>query len=259
MPGRAADAGFARIVNKIGESPQHVAIIMDGNGRWARSRGYPRVAGHGASVKVVRMIVEECARRRVAYLTLFAFSSENWHRPPDEVGMLMNLFLDVLQREIVNLHRNGVRMRFIGDRALLGDALAQRMADAEAMTKANAGLGLIVAMGYGGRWDITQACRALALDAAAGKLDPGAIGEAQIASRLALAGVPDPDLLIRTGGERRISNFMLWNLAYTEMFFSDVLWPEFGPAQLDAAFQFYAERERRFGRTSAQLAAKANA
>jgi undecaprenyl diphosphate synthase len=167
--------------------------------------------------------------------------------------------LDVLQREIMNLHRNGVRMRFIGDRALLGDALAQRMADAEAMTAANAGLGLIVAMGYGGRWDITQACRALALDAVAGKLDPGAIGEAQIASRLALAGVPDPDLLIRTGGERRISNFMLWNLAYTEMFFSDVLWPEFGSAQLDAAFQFYAERERRFGRTSAQLAAKANA
>jgi undecaprenyl diphosphate synthase len=246
-------------VNKMTDSPQHVAIIMDGNGRWARSHGFPRAAGHRASVKVVRKIVEECARRDIEYLTLFAFSSENWRRPPDEVGMLMSLFLDVLQREVDDLHRNGVRLRFLGDRKLLGAVLAQRMADAESMTAANAGLGLMVALGYGGRWDLTQACRSLAAEVAAGTLLPSEIGESHIAARLALAGIPDPDLLIRTGGEQRISNFLLWNLAYTEMYFSDVLWPEFGAAHLDAALKFFAQRERRFGKTSAQLAAKANA
>jgi undecaprenyl diphosphate synthase len=246
-------------MTKMADSPQHVAIIMDGNGRWARSRGLPRPAGHRASVKVVRRTVEECARRNVDYLTLFAFSSENWRRPPDEVGMLMNLFLDALEREVADLHRNGVRLRFLGDRNLLGTALAQRMADAEALTAANGGLGLMVALAYGGRWDLTQACRSLATEVAAGTLLASEIGEAHVAARLALAGIPDPDLLIRTGGEQRISNFLLWNLAYTEMYFSDVLWPEFGPAQLDAAFEFFAQRERRFGKTSAQISAKANA
>ena len=246
-------------MNTMADSPQHVAIIMDGNGRWARSHGLPRPAGHRASVKVVRKVVEECARRRVGYLTLFAFSSENWRRPPDEVGMLMNLFLDALEREVADLHRNGVRLRFMGNRELLGAGLAQRMADAEALTAANTGLVLIVALAYGGRWDITQACRSLAVDVAAGVLRAADIGEAQVAGRLALAGLPDPDLLIRTGGEQRISNFLLWNLAYTEMYFSDVLWPEFGAAHLDAAFEFFARRERRFGKTSAQLAVKANA
>jgi undecaprenyl diphosphate synthase len=246
-------------MNKMADSPKHVAIIMDGNGRWARSRGLPRPAGHRASVKVVRKIVEDCARRHVDYLTLFAFSSENWRRPPDEVGMLMNLFLDALEREVADLHRNGVRLRFLGDRNLLGTALAQRMVDAESLTASNTGLGLSVALAYGGRWDLTQACRSLAADVAAGMLRAEEIGESHIAGRLALAGMPDPDLLIRTGGERRISNFLLWNLAYTEMYFSDVLWPEFGPAHLDAAFEFFAQRERRFGKTSAQLSAKANA
>jgi undecaprenyl diphosphate synthase len=246
-------------VNNMAYSPQHVAIIMDGNGRWARSRGLPRPAGHRASVKVVRKVVEECVRRGVSHLTLFAFSSENWRRPPDEVGMLMNLFLDVLQREVDDLHRNRVRLRFIGDRELLGTGLTQRMVECESMTAANTGLGLMVALGYGGRWDITQACRSLAADVAAGLLLPSEIGESHVAARLALAGIPDPDLLIRTGGEQRISNFLLWNLAYTEMYFSDVLWPEFGAAQLDAAFQFFGERERRFGKTSAQLAANADA
>jgi undecaprenyl diphosphate synthase len=246
-------------VNKMADSPQHVAIIMDGNGRWARSRGLPRPAGHRASVKVVRKIVEECAERNVSYLTLFAFSSENWRRPPDEVGMLMNLFLDALEREVADLHGNGVRLRFLGDRNLLGAALAQRMRDAESLTAANTGLGLMVALAYGGRWDLTQACRSLAEEVAAGTLLASEIGESHVAARLALAGIPDPDLLIRTGGERRISNFLLWNLAYTEMYFSDVLWPEFGPAHLEAAFKFFAERERRFGKTSAQVSAKANA
>jgi undecaprenyl diphosphate synthase len=243
----------------MADSPQHVAIIMDGNGRWARSRGYPRAAGHRASVKVVRRVVEECAGRGVQFLTLFAFSSENWCRPPDEVGMLMSLFLDVLQREVDDLHRSGVRLRFIGDRELLGNVLAQRMRDAETLTAGNSGLGLMVALGYGGRWDLTQACRSLAAEAAAGTLQPSEIDESRLASRLALSGMPDPDLMIRTGGEQRISNFLLWNLAYTEMYFTDVLWPEFGPAQLDAAFEFFARRERRFGRTSAQVAVKANA
>ena len=243
----------------MADSPQHVAIIMDGNGRLARSRGYPRAAGHRASVKVVRRVVEECAGRGVQFLTLFAFSSENWCRPPDEVGMLMSLFLDVLQREVDDLHRSGVRLRFIGDRELLGNALAQRMRDAETLTAGNSGLGLMVALGYGGRWDLTQACRSLAAEAAAGTLQPSEIDESRLASRLALSGMPDPDLMIRTGGEQRISNFLLWNLAYTEMYFTDVLWPEFGPAQLDAAFEFFARRERRFGRTSAQVAVKANA
>jgi undecaprenyl diphosphate synthase len=243
----------------MADSPQHVAIIMDGNGRWARSRGLPRPAGHRASVKVVRKVVEECAKRGVGYLTLFAFSSENWRRPPDEVGMLMNLFLDALEREVADLHRNGVRLRFMGNRELLGTSLAQRMLDAEALTVANTGLVLFVALAYGGRWDIAQACRSLAADVLAGTLLPAQIDEAHIAARLALAGIPEPDLLIRTGGEQRISNFLLWNLAYTEMYFSDVLWPEFGVPQLDAALEFFARRERRFGKTSAQVSVQANA
>jgi undecaprenyl diphosphate synthase len=206
---------------------------------------------------VVRNVVEECAQREVSYLTLFAFSSENWRRPPDEVGMLMGLFLDAVVREVAELHRNKVRLRFIGDRERLGADLLGRMRDAEALTAGNTGLGLIVAMAYGGRWDVTQACRSLAADVASHKLTAEEIDEEQVAARLALAGIPDPDLLIRTGGEQRISNFMLWNLAYTELYFSDVLWPEFSAVHLQAAFEFFAQRERRFGKTSAQLRANA--
>ncbi|HEY2145306.1 MAG TPA: polyprenyl diphosphate synthase [Steroidobacteraceae bacterium] len=237
----------------MADSPQHVAIIMDGNGRWARSRGMPRVAGHRASVKVVRKLIEECAARGVQYLTLFAFSSENWRRPADEVGVLMGLFLDALVREVADLHRNGVRLRFIGDREQLGQELKTRMRDAESLTARNSGLGMMVAVAYGGRWDISQACRSLAADVAAGKLAASDISEEHIAARLALRDVPDPDLLIRTGGEQRISNFLLWNLAYTELYFTEVLWPEFSAAHLQAAFEHYAQRERRFGMTSAQL------
>jgi undecaprenyl diphosphate synthase len=243
----------------MADSPQHVAIIMDGNGRWARARGLPRPAGHRASVRVVRRVVEECAQNKVRYLTLFAFSSENWQRPPDEVGMLMNLFLDALEREVADLHRNQVRLAFIGDRTQLGAELARRMRAAEQLTAGNSGLRLIVAMAYGGRWDVVQACRSLAADAAAGTLAAADIDEALVGERLALAGVPDPDLLIRTGGEQRISNFLLWNLAYTELFFSDALWPEFSAAHLGAAFDHFRRRERRFGMTSGQLAAKADA
>jgi undecaprenyl diphosphate synthase len=243
----------------MADSPQHVAIIMDGNGRWARSRGLPRIAGHRSSLKVVRKIVEVCAERKVRYLTLFAFSSENFQRPPDEVGMLMGLFLDVLEREIADLHRNEVRLRFIGDRSSLSHELVRRMQDAESLTVRNAGLQLLVAVAYGGRWDIAEACRKLARRVAAGELEPADITEERIAAGLALTSIPDPDLLIRTGGEQRISNFLLWNLAYTELYFTEVLWPEFSIADLDCAFEQYAQRERRFGKTSAQVSAKAGA
>ena len=243
----------------MADTPQHVAIIMDGNGRWARSRGMPRSAGHRASVKVVRRVVEACIRRNVRYLTLFAFSSENWRRPPDEVGLLMKLMLEALAREVADLHENGVRMKFLGDRAVLGTEISRTMAQAETLTQENRGLVLCVAFAYGGRWDITQACRSLAAEAAAGRLRPEEIDEAHVASRLALAGMPDPDLLIRTGGELRISNFLLWNLAYAELYFTDVLFPDFGAAELDAALEFFARRERRFGKTSAQIGVKADA
>ena len=243
----------------MADSPQHVAIIMDGNGRWARSRGLPRIAGHRFSIKVVRKIVEACGERKVRYLTLFAFSSENFRRPPDEVGMLMGLFLDALVREVEDLHRSQVRLRFIGDRASLSRELVRRMEDAEALTARNSGLELMVAVAYGGRWDIAQACRALAQGVAAGELRPADITEERLGAGLALAGIPDPDLMIRTGGEQRISNFLLWNLAYTELYFTEVLWPEFSASHLDAAFSQYAQRERRFGKTSAQVSAKADA
>jgi undecaprenyl diphosphate synthase len=243
----------------MADSPQHVAIIMDGNGRWARSRGLPRIAGHRYSIKVVRKIVELCGERKVRYLTLFAFSSENFRRPPDEVGMLMGLFLDALVREVEDLHRSEVRLQFIGDRTSLGPELVRRMEDAEALTARNNGLQLMVAVAYGGRWDIVQACRALAQRAAAGELEAADITEELLGAGLGLAGIPDPDLMIRTGGEQRISNFLLWNLAYTELYFTEVLWPEFSAAHLEAAFSQYAQRERRFGKTSAQVSAKAGA
>jgi undecaprenyl diphosphate synthase len=240
-------------------APKHVAIIMDGNGRWAHSRGLPRPAGHRASVKVVRRVVEACAQRGVEYLTLFAFSSENWLRPADEVGVLMKLFLEALEREVADLHKNRVRLQFIGDRSALGRALRDRMVAAETMTGSNKGLTLLVAVGYGGRWDIVQAARALAADAVAGRINVDSIDEAQLSARLELHDVPDPDLLIRTGSEQRISNFLLWNLAYTELYFCDVLWPGFTEEHLEAAFAYFSLRERRYGRTSAQISAPADA
>lgn len=226
---------------------------MDGNGRWARQRTLPRQAGHRAGVRTARLIVEACARRGIGALSLFAFSSENWRRPQREVGALMRLFVEALEREVGELHANGVRLRFIGDRSSLSATLQQRMAAAEARTRDNTRLSLVVALAYGGRWDIVQAARALAVEAAQGRLDPDAIDESTVAMRLALAGLPDPDLLIRTGGEHRISNFLLWNLAYAECHFTDTLWPDFGEGELDAALERYARVERRFGKTSEQL------
>jgi undecaprenyl diphosphate synthase len=235
--------------------PRHIAIIMDGNGRWARQRGLPRPAGHHAGVQAVRSAVEDCAKRGITALTLFAFSSENWKRPPEEVTSLMSLFVQALDGEIDSMHRNGIRVRFIGERASLNSELQGRMLASEQRTAANTGMNLIIAVAYGGRWDLLQATQQLAQACVRDNRDPLNITEADIGGRLALADLPEPDLFIRTGGERRISNFLLWNLAYTELYFCDVLWPEFDQAQLALALRYFSERQRRFGLTSEQLTA----
>jgi undecaprenyl diphosphate synthase len=235
--------------------PQHIAIIMDGNGRWAEARSQPRHAGHRAGVKSVRKTVESAAKRGVRYLTLFAFSSENWRRPAAEVRKLMRLFVDALRREVDDLHRNNVKLQFIGAREQLDTKLLDRIAAAEKRTAKNSGLHLIVAVAYGGRWDIAQAARRIGERAVAGEIDPADIGEDTLAAELQLADVPDPDLLIRTGGEHRISNFLLWNLAYAELWFCDVFWPDFRQREFDQALDFYAQRQRRRGHTGDQLEA----
>ena len=222
---------------------------MDGNGRWASGQGLPRHAGHKAGVRPVRLCVEQCMRHGVAALTLFAFSSENWGRPSEEVAALMSLFVEALDSELDELHRNGVRLRFIGDRQAFPVRLQARLAAAEARTAANTGLNLQVAVGYGGRWDLVQAARHVAARCVSGAIRAADIGEEDLSSGLALAGLPDPDLFIRTGGEQRISNFLLWNLAYTELYFCPTLWPDFDVDGFVAALAFYAGRQRRFGLT----------
>ena len=240
---------------ETGRVPRHVAVIMDGNGRWARRRAMPRHAGHRAGVKSVRATVEHAARLGIGHLTLFAFSSENWSRPADEVSKLMSLFIEALQREVAELHRNNVRLEFIGNRAQLGNELIEKIAAAEAETAANTGLHLVVAVAYGGRWDIVEAARRVGSRVAAGELDADDIDETAFAAGLQLDGMPDPDLLIRTGGEQRISNFLLWNLAYAELWFTDVLWPDFREQHLDEAVAYFASRQRRYGHTGEQLEA----
>ena len=235
--------------------PTHVAVIMDGNGRWARKRGRPRHAGHRAGVGAVRETVEVAAKRGISYLTVFAFSSENWSRPREEISKLMGLFVEALQREVDELHQNNVRLRFIGARQQLQPVLQDKIAAAEQQTAGNTGLGLQVAVAYGGRWDIVQAVRRLAMRVKQGHLSVDDIDDDSVAQELELAGIPDPDLLIRTGGEQRISNFLLWNLAYAELWFCDSLWPDFGERQFDEALAFFARRERRFGHTGEQVKA----
>ncbi|MFZ9053091.1 MAG: isoprenyl transferase [Woeseiaceae bacterium] len=235
--------------------PTHVAVIMDGNGRWARKRGRPRHAGHRAGVGAVRETVEVAAKRGISYLTVFAFSSENWSRPREEISKLMGLFVEALQREVDELHKNNVRLRFIGARQQLQPGLQDKIAAAEQQTAGNTGLGLQVAVAYGGRWDIVKAVRRLATRVKQGHLSVDDINDDSVAQELELAGIPDPDLLIRTGGEQRISNFLLWNLAYAELWFCDVLWPDFGERQFDEALAFFARRERRFGHTGEQVKA----
>jgi undecaprenyl diphosphate synthase len=239
--------------------PRHVAIIMDGNGRWAAARKLPRHAGHKAGISALRACVQTCTARGIGALTVFAFSSENWARPAEEVSLLMGLFVDALDSQVDELHANGVRLRFIGDRQRLAVRLQSYLAAAEARTAGNVQLSLTIAMSYGGRWDITGAVRALAAKCAGGALRPADISEQQVAAALQLADLPDPDLFIRTGGEHRISNFLLWNLAYSELYFTDCLWPDFDAGQLDAALTFFGARERRFGRTSEQTRSPASA
>jgi len=231
----------------------HVAIIMDGNGRWAEARALPRHAGHRSGVKSVRKTVEVAAERGVSHLTLFAFSSENWKRPKEEVSRLMGLFLEALQREVNDLHRNNVRLTFIGARDDLQPGLIRKIIEAEEKTSSNTGLNLIIAVAYGGRWDVVTAARSLAAKVQEGELSVTDINDETLAEELALAGIPDPDLLIRTGGEQRISNFLLWHLAYAEIWFCDSLWPEFGERQFDDALSFYASRQRRYGHTGNQV------
>lgn len=227
---------------------------MDGNGRWAQKRRRPRIIGHRAGARAVNLCIDFCLDAGIEALTLFAFSSENWDRPAEEVGGLMKLFTGALEREVDELDRRGVQVRFIGDRSRLSDAIRDRMAQAETRTRMHSKLVLTIAVSYGGRWDIAQAARALAEDVAAGRIAPSAVDEAALASRMALSDLPAPDLFIRTGGELRISNFLLWQLAYTELWFTDVLWPELDAATLRAALDDFARRERRFGLTAAQLA-----
>ena len=239
--------------------PRHIAIVMDGNGRWAKARMMPRYAGHRAGVESVRRVIEQCGRLGVEVLTLFAFSSENWQRPDEEVSVLMELFLRTLERESSRLHEHNVRIRLIGEREKLGARLREQVEAVEALTADNDGLTLVIAASFGGRWDLTSACRRIAAEAAAGRLDPEAIDEKTVGGHLSLAGLPEPDLLIRTGGEQRISNFLLWHLAYAELYFSPVLWPDFGAEQLLEAVDSYRGRERRYGRTAEQLEAAGRA
>jgi undecaprenyl diphosphate synthase len=227
---------------------------MDGNGRWAQRRALPRHLGHRAGAKAVRTTVEGCARRGIEALTIFAFSSENWQRPQDEVTRLMELFVESIDKEIDELHRNGIRVRFIGELSRLRAGLHAKIVAAESRTAGNQRMTLFIAVSYGGRWDIVAAARKLAARAVAGEIEPAAIDEALFADQLQLAGAPEPDLFIRTGGEQRISNFLLWNLAYSELYFCDTLWPDFDDAALDAALRFYASRQRRFGLTEVQVA-----
>ena len=233
--------------------PRHIAIIMDGNGRWARNRGMPRPAGHREGVKAVRRVVESCRKHQIEALTLFAFSSENWRRPPTEVSLLMDLFISTLQKEVDSLHANGVQVRFIGDRTPFSVKLRTLMDNTEVRTQDNPGLRLAIAVNYGGRWDIAQATRGIAARVQAGELALDAVDADLLGKQLSLADLPEPDLFIRTGGEQRISNFLLWQLAYTELYFTDTLWPDFDEDSLVDALASFARRQRRFGQTGDQV------
>ncbi|MGW8310493.1 MAG: polyprenyl diphosphate synthase [Thiogranum sp.] len=233
--------------------PRHVAIIMDGNGRWAKGRSLPRPLGHREGVKAVRRVVEACRQRGIEALTLFAFSSENWRRPKTEVSLLMDLFVHTIKREVEHLHRNGVRMRFIGDRSAFEPHMRALMESAERQTADNNQLSLVIAVNYGGRWDIAEAAKRLAAKAVAGEIRVEDIDSDRLGQQLSIADLPEPDLFIRTGGEQRISNYLLWQLAYTELYFTELLWPDFDAAALDEALQSFAGRQRRFGRTGDQI------
>jgi undecaprenyl diphosphate synthase len=251
MKPRAPHASSTVVIPPHGDVPRHVAIIMDGNGRWAKQRHLPRIAGHRRGVEAVRATVKACAERGVGFLTLFAFSSENWRRPADEVALLMQLFIAALENEVQKLHRNGIRLRVIGEQGAFDPKIQSLIAEGEELTAGNTGLTLTIAANYGGRWDILQALNRLSKEKSFKEKHP--IRESDLAPHLSMSYAPEPDLFIRTGGEQRVSNFLLWQLAYTELHFTDTLWPDFGAAALETAFASYRTRERRFGRTSEQL------
>jgi len=238
--------------------PRHIAIIMDGNGRWAKARHRPRSLGHRAGARAANLCIDACLDAGIPALTLFAFSRENWQRPDEEVGALMQLFLRALDREVDELNRRGVRLRFIGERDAFSPDIRERMARGEALTLRNTRLHLTIAADYSGRWDLVQAARTLARQVAGGSLSPEAIDEARLGAALALSDLPEPDLFIRSGGDMRISNFLLWQVAYCELYFTDTLWPDFDATELRRALDAFAQRERRFGRTSEQLAMEAS-
>ncbi|MDO8413249.1 MAG: isoprenyl transferase [Gallionellaceae bacterium] len=240
-----------RTIPPVAQVPRHIAIIMDGNGRWAKQRMLPRVAGHQRGVEAVRTVVKACRERGVEYLTLFAFSSENWRRPAEEVSFLMQLFMKMLEREVSKLHENNICLKVIGDRSRFDEHLNRTITESEQLTANNNALTLTIAANYGGRWDIMQAVQALVKNTA--DADSSSFTEAQLEPYLAMSYAPEPDLFIRTGGEQRISNFLMWQLAYTELYFTDTLWPAFDDAALKLAIEFYQSRERRFGRTSEQM------
>ncbi|MEQ1484479.1 isoprenyl transferase [Methyloglobulus sp.] len=246
----AGDNNSLTIENGI---PRHIAIIMDGNGRWAQKRFMPRAFGHQAGVKAVRKIVEHCAQQGVEVLTLFAFSSENWRRPKEEVSLLMSLFVETLQREIDTLDKNGIRLKFIGDRSAFPEILQEKMRVGETQTKENKALTLVIAANYGGHWDMCQAVQKVVDKMAAGELNKQPISPLLIEEHLSTAGLPDPDLFVRTGGEERVSNFLLWQLAYTEFYFTTTLWPDFDQKSLDDAINSFKSRQRRFGHTGEQI------
>ena len=241
-----------------GENPKHIAIIMDGNGRWAQKRLMPRVMGHHAGVKAVRKIVEYCAKQNIQVLSLFAFSSENWRRPKDEVSLLMELFMTTLQSEVDKLDKNNIRLKIIGDKSAFPDKLQEKIRLAEAQTAENPGLTLVIAANYGGRWDISQAIQKIAIAVQRGEINPLAINEQLINDYLVTSELPEPDLFIRSGGEERISNFLLWQLAYTEFYFTDALWPDFDQKLLQKAIDSFKGRQRRFGHTGEQMLAKSS-
>lgn len=243
----------AKIPYTASNRPKHVAIIMDGNNRWAKSRNQTGVSGHKAGVDAVRSVVRTCVREGVEVLTLFAFSSENWRRPAVEVGALMRLFLVALQHEVKKLHKNNIRLRIIGDRSKFSDLLQEYMDKAERLTASNTGMTLVVAANYGGQWDITHAVKEIAHGVKSGSIAPDDIDESMIESKLSLGDLPMPDLMIRTAGEYRISNFMLWQLAYAEYYFSELYWPDFKEEQMLAALDAYSHRKRRFGQTDEQV------
>lgn len=245
-----------RSIPDISDVPRHIAVIMDGNGRWAKQRFMPRVMGHQRGVETLREVIRACRDLGVEYLTVFAFSSENWRRPLEEVNFLMALFMKMLEREVANLHRNDIRLRIIGDRSAFDPKLIQAMTDAEQLTANNKTFTLTVAANYGGRWDVMNAVQAMLRE---NPVLAQGFAEEDLTPYLALSDEPEPDLFIRTGGEQRISNFMLWQLAYTELYFTDVLWPDFSRQELERAIASYRKRERRFGRTSEQLKARREA